>query len=420
MADPPRRHNLDLSVLDVLRGVAALYVVLFHAHSWLSWPDYSAMQSGIGQHVLYVLWNFVNFGHPPVLLFFLISGFCIHYRQARLLGQRAATSSRLLPLDLGTYVWRRFRRLYPPLILALALTAGIDYLGAHINPNYYMGRGPYEPFNTYLVENGHDLWTLLGNLAMQGGLSFHIFGTVLPLWSLSYEFWFYTLYPLLLMLSTHYGPRHMLGLAGFGSAIALVIAQLVGTANWAWAPTVVAYWVIWAAGAFIAEAYVGRVKVPRVWRAAVPLAALVIVFTCYNVLHQLIDVSEPVRDLLWSTGFAVLLAWILLDCPNPLLHSLPRMCRLLRPLGTISYSLYLVHMPWMFLVAAWWLRTHPTLPAGGELMPVGVVGALALGTACWLLVERHFIRDVRSRSLTRATQAASELRNAQVAGVGPK
>src|SRR5207302_10791525 len=38
------------------------------------------------------------------------------------------------------------------------------------------------------------------------------FGTNGPLWSLAFEFWFYALYPLLLLLSVRFGTRRTMGI----------------------------------------------------------------------------------------------------------------------------------------------------------------------------------------------------------------
>ena len=45
------------------------------------------------------------------------------------------------------------------------------------------------------------LTTLFGGLLFQSSLASPSFGTNGPLWSLSFEFWFYALYPVLLVVS---------------------------------------------------------------------------------------------------------------------------------------------------------------------------------------------------------------------------
>jgi peptidoglycan/LPS O-acetylase OafA/YrhL len=171
----------------VLRGLAALYVMLGHAR-WLLWAsqhEYAASAPSKVGSVLAVLSASLTFGHQAVLLFFLISGFCIHYRQARSL----ATSGDGR-MNLKSYAWRRLRRLYPPLLLALALTALFDSLGASLNPAYYAGQTAYPSINDAAVAGSRTLTTLFGGLLFQSSLATPSFGTNGPLWSLSYELWF--------------------------------------------------------------------------------------------------------------------------------------------------------------------------------------------------------------------------------------
>ncbi len=409
------RTTLDVSVLDAIRGLAALYVVLFHARWLLTWPALSGTDSGLKHGIVAAVSTSLSFGHLPVLVFFLISGFCIHFRQAQKLAS-ARTGSWWHPFDIGSFGWRRIRRLYPPLLAALAITALLDYVGMHLNASYYAGQSQYDSFNVYLSQNGHDWWTLLGSATFQAGLlGFNVFGTDLPLWSLSYEFWFYALYPLVLIAATRFGPRGVLVVSMPVSALALIAVLDDPTWVGAWLPRLLTYWVVWAAGALLAEAYVGRIRL-RGLGMLVPWALLVIVADALNFAHPVIAMEEPVRDLIWSAGLVVLLAWALLECPAAVAPRVHRFAASATPLGNISYSLYVVHMPVLFLLSAWWLSAHSALPAGVELATAGVVGALAMAVVCWYLVERHCV----SRRTTRPAviEAADTKRTQQIGGVG--
>src|SRR6266849_5681717 len=111
---PVSSQGISLVVLDALRGMAALYVMLGHGR-WLLWSGYSDFADS-GSHglslVIAVLASSLRYGHQAVLLFFLISGFVIHYRQASGIARGADGQ-----LDLGGFAWRRLRRLSPPLVL---------------------------------------------------------------------------------------------------------------------------------------------------------------------------------------------------------------------------------------------------------------------------------------------------------------
>src|SRR6476469_3517467 len=112
---------------DVLRGVAILMVIAYHSFGsawgwyvpWNGWlRDFSHAPSQP------LLWFYpITFGWAGVALFFVISGFCIHYSFLRS-GQ----------FEAGQFFWRRLWRIYPAYIVALltvtlAIPYGIGYRG---------------------------------------------------------------------------------------------------------------------------------------------------------------------------------------------------------------------------------------------------------------------------------------------------
>ena len=105
--------------LDALRGLAALAVVLFHVRVplWAGWtvitttPGYSQLDRGLA----WLSPPMALFG-SAVMLFFVVSGFAIHY-------PNAAPGSRL---DVGPYAMRRFLRIYPPYVVAVLLTVAAE------------------------------------------------------------------------------------------------------------------------------------------------------------------------------------------------------------------------------------------------------------------------------------------------------
>jgi peptidoglycan/LPS O-acetylase OafA/YrhL len=169
-----------------------------------------------------------------------------------------------------------------------------------------------------------------------------------------------------------------------------------------WIPLLLMYWVVWAMGALVAEAYAGRIRVPRLrWMALACLAGLAVLVVTLGQFS-----AHPgwwrVYDLAWGAGMAVLLAYLLLAAPRRLGPGIERSARLLARLGDISYSLYVVHLPWLVLVSAWWLSWHSTLPKGAELAVPGVLSGLLLAGLCWYFVERHFVSQRSERKITHA------------------
>jgi peptidoglycan/LPS O-acetylase OafA/YrhL len=413
-ASHPRR-NLDLAVLDALRGLAALYVMLGHA-SGLLWAGLSDSVSngdrGPALALAFTAHHLLRWPHEAVLLFFLLSGFCIHYRQAKGLASapgpdQARPRSIGALLDVRSYAQRRFRRLYPPLLLALALTLLFDYLGGQFNPGFYQGLtlslSPTAPLPD------HSLATLVGNLLLQPSFAVQPFGSNGPLWSLAFEAGFYLLYPVLLLASARMGASGMMIATALISLGALLmvpsstpapgesLAAYQASGMPIWIPILLMYWIVWAMGALVAEAHAGRIRVRGLnWLAALSMVGLVVLIIT---LGQFAARSGAWRfyDLAWGAGLAVLLAFLLLSMPPRWGIGIERGARFLAPLGNISYSLYVVHLPWLVLISAWWLSWHSTLPVGGELGLAGMLSALLLAATCWYFVERHCVTPRQQR-----------------------
>jgi peptidoglycan/LPS O-acetylase OafA/YrhL len=148
-----------LDKLEALRGFAALYVVFFHAlpQKFYLW--------GINVGVLF------RFGPESVILFFILSGFVIKY-----------TYERSKDKSFRHYFIRRFIRLYIPLLIIFILGYVIKCIheGTFANP---------------------ELWQLAGNIFMlqdvitqKPNVLCGVYMSNGPLWSLSYEWWFYMLF----------------------------------------------------------------------------------------------------------------------------------------------------------------------------------------------------------------------------------
>jgi peptidoglycan/LPS O-acetylase OafA/YrhL len=109
-------------VLDALRGACALVVVLHHVHTLF--PATSARLAH-GSELAGPLAAFASRrSTEAVLLFFVLSGFSIRLSVERS-GLRDAAS-------VGEYLRRRARRILPPYLLALALSALVAYTVAPV------------------------------------------------------------------------------------------------------------------------------------------------------------------------------------------------------------------------------------------------------------------------------------------------
>jgi peptidoglycan/LPS O-acetylase OafA/YrhL len=97
-----------------------------------------------------------------------------------------------------------------------------------------------------------------------------------------------------------------------------------------------------------------------------------------------------------AVGFAVLLA-----CASSAAARRRLAARPLVGLGTVSYGLYLWHVPVLL-----WLRGHGLLPLSPlPALAVALPLSLALATASWVLVEKPALRLGRLRSDRRRRRA---------------
>ena len=320
--------------LDLCRGLAALAVVAGHVRL-LSFATYaSAGTRPLWSMPLYLL---TGLGRQAVVIFFVLSGF--------LIGRAVLSAVAEARWSWQDYGIRRMARLWTVLIPALVLTAVLDLL-----------RG--RPF---------DGLTFIGNVAFLQTITVPTFGSNDPLWSLAYEFWYYLLFPLLVVaFAKTFQPSARIACAVCALAIGL------------WLPPIIAaYGVIWLMGAAAWSAYRADVR-------ATPLfIAGGVGFCAVLVISKLItSPSEQtifVEDLILGASFALML---------------PRLAARRGPLissgAAMSYTLYLTHFPiLMFLAAALAIKPQPPGANAAAMFAALLFAALACSWLMYLLFERH-------------------------------
>ena len=186
-------RNPRYESLDVWRGVACLLVVVFHSTAgYMATPEISAKTRAEGGSWADWALLVTNWCWAGVPLFFVISGYCI---------AASADSARRKPRGGWRFFVRRFRRIYPPLWVYLALTAlGTSLLVPAAIP------GPIQGFE-HPLPYPHDLkfgqW--LGTLTLTESWRDHVVGPeqqylTASLWSLCYEEQFYLIVGLLVLI----------------------------------------------------------------------------------------------------------------------------------------------------------------------------------------------------------------------------
>jgi peptidoglycan/LPS O-acetylase OafA/YrhL len=318
----------------------------------------------------------LRYGAEVVLLFFLLSGFVIHLRQARSLALGETPR-----FEMAHFFRRRATRLVPPLLFALVLTAVLDAAGSHADSSIYD-----------VYASGRSFFTFSMNALFLQGFAAPTFGSNSALWSLSYEAIFYACYPLLLLARVRFGARAAFGgvfAAGAAGCVAHVLSPAI-----AW--TITPYFAVWTLGALVAEAFAHGVPMRAPFSVLAVAGALM--------APSLIApgrLDPTVGSAIFASGLAMVMAVFVL---HPMSIPSAAMLARLQGLGSRSYTLYVVHMPLLACIAALWARWMGAPPRTGWLMPAGVAAALVLAYATAPFVEMPFNRRAKPRAGPRPVQ----------------
>jgi peptidoglycan/LPS O-acetylase OafA/YrhL len=349
--------------IDILRGLASFGVVLLHVRTelWCGLKPMLAEPARFSSFERMIGWLSVPtaFMGSGVMLFFLLSGFCIHRPYAK----PSAT------MQYGSYARRRFYRIYPPYLVAVLLTAAVELLksslvGSAVTP------APDVVKTAFFVQYFGTPANMPANPA---------------LWSLPVEAELYVVYPLVFWLLHRWGMSAVAALCAAVSLAACVAwnGQYMGEVHFP------KYWIIWVAGALMAERLRGT---PPKWKPAYWLIAAV--FVPAAIASEAGETLHQLRPYLWAAGFLPVIWWGL--CHGEIIERIPpRLKKGFSYLGKISFSLYLIHYPFFHLSGALmvkWLGHKPTnyfVPLFFSVLAVG------LAAAFYHLVEAPFHRLAR-------------------------
>ena len=376
--------------LDGLRGVAALLVCAGHLRAAMLVSMAEQASPSLLNKLLYLL---TGLGHQAVMVFFVLSGY--------LVGGSVLNAG-------ANFTWRRYgearlSRLWTVLLPCLALTWLADMATAQIQPAVLGGAGA-RLWASGPQAGQYDVsaWVALGNVFFVQTLLVPVFGSNGPLWSLANEFWYYVLFPLMLLAVP--GAR-TLGTGGWQrGAAALVCAGLL----W-WLPAEMLFgFVIWLMGV---ATFVLRQRIDLTPSLARLLRHRMSSWACALLALGALLFSNATANRNWGVpwgdlvlGLAVAI-WLLpalsreRGVPESGARSLGM--RAVHRLSDMSFSLYLSHFPVVVLAGAllgYPVRSQPVLSGWGVY---GAVFILLIGVAwlIWHLFEQHTPRVRRWLSL---------------------
>lgn len=374
-----------LQFLDGIRGLAALYVLVHHAR-WVLWEGYNQgylkhpASYNILDTILMYLFSFFKYGHEAVILFFVLSGFVIHLRYARLIRENPEEAR----FDLVPYLKRRIRRIYPPLLLALLFTFLLDQTGQYLELPLYTTPSLYASLNENL-HPVHNLESLAGNLGFLMNIYVPVWGTDGPLWSLAYEWWFYLLYPLFFIIS-----RFNVWLPPVVLLLCSVLANSFQFFPLKLFNEIFGLMFTWWLGAFLADVFTRRIPLPFMrlfWFAPVSLAMMTFLLIFPGIFSA--NYFYTACALGYLSVFAVLFYF---NYKNNLWW-----LNRLKFLGDISYSVYVLHLPLLTLLSGLLMYYTPqhSLPSGFFFVFLGVVLGLLAGWAGYRIAEKPFLSSVK-------------------------
>lgn len=297
-ASPPRKV---FNTIQILRGLAALIVVLFHLTLGYERRGQPLIFAGIFQH-----------GYAGVDLFFVISGFVIMHTSHRYFGQVAY---------FGTYLRKRLIRIYPVYWATLLIVLGSIYVMESIT---------HQPLNWL-----PNTWALFLSTIFLLPNHIEVIGVT---WSLSFELYYYLIFGLLI-LSARSWPVVLLVL--LVSAAALIHPTLFPDSKSLLTYCFSPYNLEFAAGV-LGWFLVSRFK-PATWACIAALAASII-----WLLIQPSALFEAVSQRVITYGVS---AFLLVVASTGLEQQgwfrPATLTQLFMKIGDASYLIYIVHFPFL-------------------------------------------------------------------------
>jgi peptidoglycan/LPS O-acetylase OafA/YrhL len=329
----------EIFALTGLRGVAALMVALLH------------FNFDVAGRFGTVYENLTRMGFLGVDLFFILSGFVIAYKYHDI--------RRFWSREYVQFMWFRFWRIYPTHFFVTMLYVPVVVtsllLSRHVDPERF------------------SLSSLIANLLMvQSWLGSDTMTWNVPAWSVSAEWLAYVLFPILITLSAKV-PRSLVIVAC--TALLLLVPAIFASVN---ISGVGFTGLVRLFPEFLSGCLIWRIYSHDMSRARIFDLALTVVLVLMLTSGLYLPTEYPFL-VLPLFACAIYLSCRSIGTASRILSSRPMVY-----LGTISYSLYLVH--WSVLTTF-----RSILPASTPL-PLRLVITLSITTLCAALTY-HFVES---------------------------
>lgn len=323
------KNTLSSAHLDLLRTIAAWQVCVHHLKN-LFFIDYPQVQSK--NFFTQSFYYFSRFGHQSVIIFFVLSGLFV--------GSSVIKQSNEGKWSWSKYLIARLSRLYIVLVPALLIGGFWDWLGiSSFEPqSIYDGKTLVQTVISFPVAERLNVFGFIGNLSFLQAFKVSPFGSNGSLWSLSYEFWYYILFPLIFLVLIK---KQLIINRIFYSACFIILTNFIGL------PISLSF-LIWLLG--VAIIYINEaLKIDRNHRNIITfISFLVLILSISSTLlfQGFSFVSDLIVGVCASMFIFSLVQYDTLIDQN---HIYPKTVHFL---ANFSYTLYLLHLPFLVFINA--------------------------------------------------------------------
>ena len=369
----------NLRSLDALRGILATYVLCGHARFllWTGHAPWMREPHAAWEKCIAYASAGLQFGYEAVMVFFVLSGFFIHFRAAQ-----AIAGGVPVRLDSVDFFKRRAHRILPPYFLALAVTVLCDALGMFAFPGLYRAQTGDALLDLNFARKGYDAVAVVpALLALPSSLG-RDFGSNGPLWSLAFEVCYYAAYPAWyrLRLSKPFAAFVVVPVACIVLGLVCSSAPL-GSIVWLYPMRIVSLYPVWISGALLAEC-----ALKTRFRFGGLLPSVMLLFAGVAIDHSgCLRWLEPIVASVIGAAAVSIFFSLPASTSSRVWH------RICEKLGVQSYTIYITHFPLLTLGCAWLFTAFGGRPSSGYAAACGAVASLLVCSLLFFVCERHFL-----------------------------
>jgi len=326
--------------IQVLRGVAALLVVIFHSYIHLE-----------ARNIIPKVPALVDIGRAGVDIFFAISGFIMVY---------ISRDSFRMQGGAQDFLMKRIIRVVPIYWVYSLLMATFLFFVPHL-----FSKGKMFSFSHLVASLLFIPWeNNVGDIKPVLGVG----------WTLNFEMYFYVVFALLLFFSKRYFLPLLAAILLSGYSVGLLFAPVSPVYDVITSPMLFEFLI----GCIIGTLYLRRDIVLSGYLCMM----LLLVGVLLLILPGIIDVGSAIRTIKWGIPGAILVAGAVFSEKNANIRFHP----LLVKLGNSSYSLYLTHIFTVNAVGKIWETVFGEMY--GVFIVVATLASTIAGYVAYMVIEK--------------------------------